>query len=103
MNTSKTQEKAFTDAEIVKECAIALISTLKGEKSKSLSHIQAAPLSNNSLTRCVKDCVENVNKQLGVSLKSSKFHTDVAIDESTDIQDIANAQSLSGVLTHSLW
>ena len=67
--------KPLIDADLMKKCVVLIQS------------IKSIPLSHDSATRRIENCIENVNQQLICSLKIAEAIS-IVIDESTDIQDV---------------
>ncbi|KAM9854312.1 zinc finger BED domain-containing protein 5-like [Aulostomus maculatus] len=64
-----------------------MVGTMLGEKARKT--IQTMPSSNNTVSRCISDMVEDVLKQLLHRVRASVFDT-LQLDESTDVAGLAH-------------
>uniref|UniRef100_A0A8C4T636 HAT C-terminal dimerisation domain-containing protein n=1 Tax=Erpetoichthys calabaricus TaxID=27687 RepID=A0A8C4T636_ERPCA len=80
-------KKAFTDAEVVKECMMSASSVLFSDK-KCVELIQQIPLSDSTASHRADDLADNVGGQLISDLKQAELFA-LACDESTDITDMS--------------
>ncbi|XP_039610054.1 general transcription factor II-I repeat domain-containing protein 2-like [Polypterus senegalus] len=80
-------KKAFTDAEVVKECMMSASSVLFSDK-KCVELIQQIPLSDSTASRRADDLSDNVGGQLISDLKQAELFA-LVCDESTDKTDMS--------------
>uniref|UniRef100_H3ANB4 Uncharacterized protein n=1 Tax=Latimeria chalumnae TaxID=7897 RepID=H3ANB4_LATCH len=78
-------KKAFTDAEIVKECFLTSAEILKNAILKQIKGLQ---LSDTTVMRRVEEIGKDIQQQLIADL-SAAFCFSLALDESTDISDFS--------------
>ncbi len=94
-------KKPFSDMEIIKECAVEIVQAVADEKElKMADKIRALPLSAETATRRVTMCVTDINQQLTELLRKS-VAISLAVDESTDISDMAQCCIFLRLITDS--
>ncbi|KAJ1209190.1 hypothetical protein NDU88_004568 [Pleurodeles waltl] len=84
-------KQPFTEAELVKKCFLSAAEILfenYSNKSSILKEIGALQLSDSTCARRIEATGENVQKQVIKAVRESPFFS-IAMDESTDIGDVA--------------
>lgn len=82
-------KKPYSDVDLIKKCALILVDEVTEPSEKRvLTKIDNVPLSADTATRRVSDCIDNVNNQLMDKIQDSASIS-LAIDETTDTRDIS--------------
>ncbi|KAF2885903.1 hypothetical protein ILUMI_20270 [Ignelater luminosus] len=84
--TLNKHQKPFSDSEIVKECMLAVVTSLFEEKKDVVSAIQSIPLSARSNTRRTEILAADIKNTLLKLLQKAPCYA-IALDESCDIVD----------------
>lgn len=84
--TLNKHQKPFSDSEVVKECMLAVVTTLFEEKKDVIAGIQSIPLSARSNTRRTEVLAADIKITLLKLLQKAPCYA-IALDESCDITD----------------
>lgn len=80
-------KKPYSDIELIKKCSEVLVEEIS-EDQNLITKLKTVPLSADTATRRVSSCIADIDQQ--ISDKMKKFLAiSIAVDESTDIRDIA--------------
>jgi hypothetical protein len=78
----------YTHCEIVKDCMVSVSETLFPDKKEITDKLKKVPLSRRTVTRRIEDISKQLHQNLIKAVKDAECYS-LALDESTDITDIA--------------